>query len=47
VDIGKLLRTIRGNHLVPRTYTVEKTAMEEFLKVDEELRKLNEKAQNG
>jgi hypothetical protein len=38
---------VRGNHLVSRTYTLEDKAMDEFIKVDEELRKLDEKAQHG
>ena len=47
MDIGRYLRTVRDHHLESRTYSLDPSAMEIFVMVDEELKKIDEIAKNG
>ena len=38
---------MRDFHLEPMTYSVDDSAMKEFISVDDELRKIDKKANNG
>ena len=41
------LKTVRDFHLAPTTYSVDDSAMKEFILVDDELRKIDKKANFG